>query len=454
MNIEFHLLETITNKFSVDQKVGSGGYGDVYKGVYNGKEIAVKKLHHLQGLDDKAFDSEFRNLSKVKHTNVVQLLGYCYQIVRKYVPYKEELVLANEKERILCFEYMEGGSLDTHIGDEHCRLDWHTCYQIIKGTCDGLNHLHGAHEKPIFHLDLKPSNILLDKNNMTAKIADLGLSRLVASTETHKTQMVNVKGTLGYMPPEYIDGGYISKRYDVFSLGVIILKIMAGNKGHSRCYEMSSEQFTKHVTENWEGRLQGTSRYSSHETDILQVKKCIEIAVKCVEKDRYKRPLIKDIVHELEELEAKIKEMSLYSDMSIDLIGQTSSNSNVLAVDPAMELCFLFEPRKDISTCVQLTNQTDGLVAFRVITNQTKYLTQPTKGIMAPCSRRYISVTLRAQDKAPLGMRCNDMFLVQSARVSEDHVSDGIAEGDVLAGPAVGMVRLPIVYVGSDQVRG
>ncbi|XP_037426731.1 putative receptor-like protein kinase At4g00960 isoform X1 [Triticum dicoccoides] len=456
MDIEFHLLETITNKFA--DKVGSGGYGEVYKGLYNGKEIAVKRLHPLQGLDDKAFDSEFRNLSKVKHKNVVQLLGYCYQIVKKFVPYNGELVMAMEMERILCFEYMEGGSLDKHIGgtaeDESCGLDWQSCYQIIKGTCDGLNHLHGAHEKPIFHLDLKPSNILLDKNSRTAKIADLGLSRLVASTETHKTQMVNVKGTIGYMPPEYIDGGYISKKYDVFSLGVIILKIMTGNKGHSRCYEMPQEQFTKHVIENWEGRLQGTSGYSSHQNDILQVKKCIEIAVECVEKDRYKRPLIKDIVHQLEELEAKIKEMSLYSDMPIDLTGQTSSNYNILAVDPAIELRFLFEPRKDISTCMQLTNQTDGSVAFRVITNQAKYSVQPTKGIMAPCSKRYIYVTLRAQDAAPLNMQCNDMFVVQSTRVNDGCTSDGIADDEVMAGTAVGMVRLPIVYVGCDQVLG
>ncbi|CAM0958901.1 unnamed protein product [Alopecurus aequalis] len=132
----------------------------------------------------------------------------------------------------------------------------------------------------------------------------------------------------------------------------------------------------------------------------------------------------------------------------------TSSNSNVLAVDdPAIELRFLSEPRKDISTCVQLTNQTDGFVAFRVITDQAKYSTQPTKGIMAPCTKRYISVTLRAQDETPLNMRGDDMFLVQSAPVSKDRASDGIVEEEVMAGEAVGMVRLPIVYVGSDQVR-
>lgn len=78
------------------------------------------------------------------------------------------------------------------FADDSCDLDWSTCYQIIKGTCEGINHLHNAYEKPIFHLDLKPANILLD-NNKKAKIADLGLSKLVASTQTYKTEIV--KGT-------------------------------------------------------------------------------------------------------------------------------------------------------------------------------------------------------------------------------------------------------------------
>ena len=122
-------------------------------------------------------------------------------------------------------------------------------------------------------------------------------------------------------------------------------------------------------------------------------------------------------------------------------------------MDPAIELRFLFEARKDISTCVQLTNQTDGLLAFRVMTNPAKYTTQPTKGIMSPYSKRYISVTLRAQDEAPPNMRCDDMFLVQNAPVGvEDHASDGSAVDEAMAGLEVSMVRLPIVYVGSDQV--
>ena len=86
-----------------------------WQGLYNGKEIAVKKLHQLQGLDDKEFDNEFRNLRKVHHENVVKLVGYCYELKKKYVEYNGNTILATVMERILCFEYMHGGTLDNCI---------------------------------------------------------------------------------------------------------------------------------------------------------------------------------------------------------------------------------------------------------------------------------------------------------------------------------------------------
>ncbi|XP_044329753.1 cysteine-rich receptor-like protein kinase 26 isoform X2 [Triticum aestivum] len=243
----------------------------------------------------------------VRHKNIVRLIGYCYETWHKYVEHKGKLVFAKAMERVLCFEYMQGGSLDKHIQDESCGLEWPTCYKIIKGTCDGLNHLHSSQEKPIFHLDLKPGNILLDKS-MTPKIADLGFSRLVGSTKTRQTEMRD--GTLGFMPPEYIDSGLISEKFDVFSLGVIIIKMLSGNMSYFRCSEMSPEQFIELVSENWTKKLQANPGYSSQEIDILGVTSCVEIALRCVDKDRNKRPCIKDIVHELEELEVKIGKMS------------------------------------------------------------------------------------------------------------------------------------------------
>ncbi|KAF7005729.1 hypothetical protein CFC21_020833 [Triticum aestivum] len=450
MDFKLHVIEAITDKFGEDRKVGSGGYGDVYRATYEGEEIAVKKLHQLQGLDDKQFDSEFRNLRKVRHQNVVRLIGYCHESRNKYMDHNGELIFAKIMERVLCFEYMEGGSLDKHITDGSCELDWPICYKVIKGACEGLNHLHTAQEKPIFHLDIKPANILLDKS-MTPKIADLGLSKLVSSTLTHKTEIV--KGTQGYMPPEYVDNGFVSNKFDVFSLGVVIIKMMAGNMGYFRCAEKSPKDFIEHVTENWMKRLHAEPGYSSHETDILRVSTSVEIALRCVDKDRKKRPCINDVVLELEKLEAKIKEMSLASDVQKDLTVQRSCDTNIMSVDPTMELRFLFEQGKEASCCLQLTNKTGGFIAFNIEINPNKYRARPSQGTMPPCSRRYVVVTLSAQEAVPPYMRCEDMLLVQSTNITQDLGEMNYQKlfETAMTNKGVDVVQLPIVYVTLDQ---
>ncbi|XP_037482822.1 protein STRUBBELIG-RECEPTOR FAMILY 7-like [Triticum dicoccoides] len=333
-----HQLEAITNNFSEDRKVGSGYNADVYKAVHDGEDIAVKRLHPLHGLDDKDFHNELRNLNKARHKNIIRLIGYCHDTHMECVEYEGELVLASIVKKLLCFEYMQGGSLDKHIGDESCVLDWPTCYKIIQGTCEGLNHLHNAHEKPIFHLNLKPSHILLDKD-MTPKITYFGLATWGASTE-EEYQTEVIRGTSGYMPPEFIDNLIVSNKFDMFSLGIIMLKMMAGNKDyHPADLGLSHIQFIELVRRNWKRRLQGTLEHPSHDIDILRVCTCLEIAVRCVNVDREKRPCIEDIVCELEELEAKIKrKISLPPKESKDLILQVGSNPHHLSLQHLKEI--------------------------------------------------------------------------------------------------------------------
>ncbi|CAL5009280.1 unnamed protein product [Urochloa decumbens] len=312
MVVKLELLRRITNNFSEAQRVGSGGYGDVYRASYNGEEIAVKKFRQdLESLGDKEFDKEFDNevlnLREIQHQNIVQLLGYCYVTHHMFVEYNGKIVRAEQIERLVCFEYMEGGSLEKHISDDSCDLDWRTSFKIIRGICEGLNHLHTTKGKPIYHLDLKPANILLDKNK-TAKIGDLGLSNLVGSTKIHGTN--DRKGTKGYMPPEYINDGVVSNKFDVFSLGVIIIKMLAGNTGYDRRHEMPPERFIEFVTEKWKEKLQGTKVYLSQEADILQLKTCVDIALRCVKEERNERPGIKGIVNELEKLEPEKDKIS------------------------------------------------------------------------------------------------------------------------------------------------
>ncbi|KAF8698038.1 hypothetical protein HU200_035549 [Digitaria exilis] len=298
-----HFLEEITNKFSKDRIIGYGGYGVVYKGVLdNGEEIAVKKFYnnHLGLDDDKQFTNECTNLMRLQHQNIVRLVGYCYEIAHKVVEYKGQYVHAGVEERALCFEYLQRGSLDKHLSDESCGLGWHTRYKIIKGICEGLHYLHNGSKDPIYHLDLKPANILLDKN-MVPKIGDFGLSRLFDSTQTCTTK--GAIGTPGYMPPEYINRYQITPKFDVFSLGVIIIQVMAGREGYLKCGNMPCQEFIYLVHGNWTKRLQATmSLHTSHE-----IKTCIEIALRCVEADRVKRPTIAEIVDELNNIDnAKI----------------------------------------------------------------------------------------------------------------------------------------------------
>ncbi|XBI78613.1 hypothetical protein VPH35_088271 [Triticum aestivum] len=368
MDLTIQLIEQITKSFSDDQKIGCGTYGEVYKGVHNGEEIAVKKLYNMQGIDDTEFTNEFRNLMKVKHPNIVRLIGYCYEIRHRHVEMNGDLVFAKTIEQLLCFEYMEGGSLAKHIS--------------------------------------------------------------------------------GYMPPEFIDKRRITKKYDVFIdkprfVGVIILQIMAGAQGYNNCCEMTSpQQFIELVHENWKKRLQGMPmQENTYLIDILAVQRCIELAVRCVKADPVKRPSIMDVVDELNKLDADIK--------NISLPGQETSDSKDLELDSALELRFPFELNRDISCCMQLINKTNEFVAFNIRTNKMKYIARPNNGNMAPYSKIYITFTLLAQDKEPPYMRCQDMLIVQSTRLSMesgDEITDEFFEKAV-ASRVVDEVKLPIVYV-------
>lgn len=163
--------------------------------------------------------------------------------------------------------------------------------------CKGLKYLHTGSKDPIYHLDLKPANILLDKD-MIPKIGDFGMSRLLGSINTCVTSTFT--GTRGYMPPEYIDGQHISPKFDVYSLGVIIIQVMAGREGYYTCPDMPPEEFTDLVVGNWCKRVH--AQEMSLEA-LLAVQTCIRIALRCIEAKRVRRPTITEIVVELDMLD-------------------------------------------------------------------------------------------------------------------------------------------------------
>ncbi|KAJ0983583.1 hypothetical protein J5N97_011838 [Dioscorea zingiberensis] len=195
----------------MENKLGEGGFGPVYKGqLADGKEIAVKRLAKtsVQGSDE--FKNEVMLIAKLQHRNLVQLIGCCI----------------HGEERMLVYEYMPNRSLDAFLFDKSkgALLDWQARHQIIMGIARGLLYLHQDSRFRIIHRDLKASNILLDKE-MNPKISDFGMARIFGGDETE----VNTE-KFGYMSPEYAMDGIFSVKSDVFSFGVLVLEIISGKK--------------------------------------------------------------------------------------------------------------------------------------------------------------------------------------------------------------------------------
>ncbi|VAI26273.1 unnamed protein product [Triticum turgidum subsp. durum] len=238
------LLQDITSDFSIDQFIGSGGFAMVYKGVLGDGIVAVKKLSENFGIDEEKFSGEIRCLMKAKHKNIVWLLGYCSNAQGEMLNYEGRLVMADVRERLLCFEYLPKGSLDKKITDASCGLAWRERYQIIVGISDGLYYLH---QKGIVHLDLKPGNILLD-DYMVPKIADFGLSRFF---DEKQSQVIASKliGTMGYLAPEFFGSRQITFKLDIYSLGLIIMEIVTRGKGYLRVGEIGWGSHRQ--THNW-----------------------------------------------------------------------------------------------------------------------------------------------------------------------------------------------------------
>ncbi|XP_066361555.1 receptor like protein kinase S.2-like, partial [Miscanthus floridulus] len=298
--IPFKLLAEITDGFSEKAKIGSGAFGQVYKGVLkDGTEIAVKKLHFIPGgFDNKQFENELSHLKRLKHENIVQIVGFCDETEQVIVPYEGRLVVADIIHRLLCLEFVPNGSLGKILSEKFSGHNWNVRFKIIKGVSVGLKYLH---DSGIMHFDLKPDNILLDEK-MVPKIADFGISRLAAGESNTISTMTRL-GTPGFMPPEFINKQIISKQFDIFSLGVIIKRIVvSGLSDYMSIADMEGQALIKHVHDSWE-KLQETSSYASLEVDSKQVRTCIEIAVVCMEADRYKRHTMQDIMCKLKEVE-------------------------------------------------------------------------------------------------------------------------------------------------------
>ncbi|KAF8730982.1 hypothetical protein HU200_016858 [Digitaria exilis] len=287
-DLPLSLLKEITNNFSDDQQVGKGGFAIVYKGLLQNGTVAVKKLFQTLEMHETKFAQEVACLMRVRHKYIVRFLGYCADTEAKITNHKGKLVMAEVRERLLCFEFMPNGSLDGYITDASQGLEWKTRYQLIKGICEGLHYLH---QKNIVHLDLKPANILLDYN-MVPKIAGFGLSRCFDEKQSRAITSKLV-GSLGYLAPEFYSGE-ITLKLDIYSLGVIIIEILTGQKGYFHIEK---------VLESWSKRFE-TSQ-GDRDTQLQQIKVCAEIGLECMDSNPEKRPITECINEMLDEIESR-----------------------------------------------------------------------------------------------------------------------------------------------------
>ncbi|VVA91561.1 unnamed protein product [Arabis nemorensis] len=212
---KYREIRQATDDFSGENKIGEGGFGSVYKGrLKDGKLAAIKVLSAESRQGVREFLTEINVISEIQHENLVKLYGCCVE----------------GNHRILVYNYLENNSLDKTLlaggySPSGMQFDWSTRANICVGVAKGLAFLHEEVRPHVIHRDIKASNILLDKD-LSPKISDFGLARLMPANMTHVS--TRVAGTIGYLAPEYAVRGQLTRKADIYSFGVLLMEIVSG----------------------------------------------------------------------------------------------------------------------------------------------------------------------------------------------------------------------------------
>lgn len=278
-------LEKATDHFNENRILGRGGHGTVYKGMLGeGRIVAIKKSKIVKESHLRIFINEVVILSQINHRNIVKLLGCCLETE---VP-------------LLVYEFIPNGSLFHHIHhpSEEFQITWKMRLQIASDAAGAIAYLHSSSSIPIFHRDIKSSNILLD-DKYRAKLSDFGTSRSVAIDQTHVT--TQVMGTFGYLDPVYFQSSQFTEKSDVYSFGVVLVEILTGQKA---IRAMSEED--RSLTSWFLSHMENSCLLDIIDSQVLQegLKKefftIANLANRCLSLDGKKRPTMKEVLLEIE----------------------------------------------------------------------------------------------------------------------------------------------------------
>ncbi|XP_030956002.1 putative receptor protein kinase ZmPK1 [Quercus lobata] len=284
-------LKKATKNFS--EEIGRGAGGIVYKGVLSDKRVAAIKLLKEASQGEGEFLAEVTIIGRINHMNLIEMWGYC----------------AEGKYRLLVYEYMEHGSLADNLSANV--LDWEKRFKIVVGTAKGLAYLHEDCLDWILHCDIKPQNILLD-STYQPKVADFGLSKLQNRGVLKNSSFSNIRGTRGYMAPEWIFNLPITSKVDVYSYGIVVLEMVTG-KGPSRSVhaiddggEAEHKRLVTWVREKMKKVAANTSLLEEiidpmlvGKYDIFEMEALVQVALQCVEEDKDERPTMSQVVEML-----------------------------------------------------------------------------------------------------------------------------------------------------------